>query len=80
MTPRLPRIEELSMLKWYCYEHINGSLHLKRYLGDPLDLAEARESSFVKRVRGPFEAENYEEAMKHMNEVFRVAKKIEHPE
>ncbi|KKK70024.1 hypothetical protein LCGC14_2928170, partial [marine sediment metagenome] len=50
---------------------------LKRYLGDPLDLAEARESSFVKRVRGPFEAENYEEAMKHMNEVFRVAKGIE---
>ena len=68
------------MLEWYCYEHTNGSLHLKRYLGDPLDLAEARESSFVKKVMGPFKAENYEEAMKHMREILRVTKEIEHPE
>ncbi len=64
------------MLEWYCYEHTNGSLHLRRYFGLD-DINEARESPFVKKVRGPFEAENYKEAMKHMNEVLRVAKEIE---
>jgi len=64
------------MLEWYCYEHTNGSLHLKRYFSHE-EISEARESPFVRRIRGPFKAENYEEAMKHMHEVLRVAKEIE---
>lgn len=55
------------MLEWYCYEHINGSLHLKRYFGLD-DINEARESTFVKKVRGPFRAKNHKEAMKQMRE------------
>lgn len=43
-------------LEWYAYKHTNGSLHLKRYLGDYGDIVEARESPFVQTVTGPFEA------------------------
>lgn len=64
------------MIEWYCYEHINGTYHLRRYFTHE-DINEARESPFVRRIRGPFEAENHKEAMRHMKEVFRVAKEIE---
>ncbi len=52
-----------STLEWYAYQHINGTLLLRRYFGDHGDIKEARESDFVKRVTGPFEAKNREVAM-----------------
>lgn len=49
-------------LQWYAYRHINGTLHLKRYFGDPLDIREVKESPFVREVTGPFEANKRKEA------------------
>lgn len=51
------------MNQWYGYLHTNGSLHAKRYLGDPGDIEEARNSPFVKTVIGPFEAADREHAL-----------------
>lgn len=53
-------------LEWYAYEHVNGTKHLRRFLGDVGDIQEARDSDFVKRVTGPFEAKNRPEAMSIM--------------
>ena len=50
-------------LRWWAYRHTDGSLHVKRYLDDPGDLQEARESSFVDEMFGPFLAANRESAM-----------------
>ena len=56
------------MLEWYAYKHVNGTLHLKRYLGDPEDLHEASTSTFVEQVYGPFKAENQHKAREIMRE------------
>lgn len=48
-------------LKWWAYLHTNGKVLLKRYLG-PEDLDDARESPFVVKVYGPFEAGSSSEA------------------
>ncbi|KKN19287.1 hypothetical protein LCGC14_0947160 [marine sediment metagenome] len=56
------------MLEWYAYKHVNGTLHLKRYLGDYGDVEEAINSSFVDRVYGPFEAKNQHKARRIMKE------------
>jgi len=48
--------------EWCAYRHVDGSIHLKRYLGDPLDLREMRESPFVSAVTGPFHC-NQREAL-----------------
>lgn len=50
---------------WWGYYHENGSIQVKRYF-DREDLVEARRSPFVVSVKGPFEAENREEAIKIM--------------
>ena len=50
-------------LAWWGYIHTNGSIQVKRWFDDPLDLREARESPFVDRVYGPFEADGREEAI-----------------
>jgi len=39
---------------WYAYEHIEGGIHPKRYFS-PEDITEAKDSPFVKEVRGPIE-------------------------
>ena len=39
---------------WYAYEHIEGGIHAKRLFSQE-DISEARESPFVKEVRGPIE-------------------------
>jgi hypothetical protein len=54
------------LLEWYGYLHVNGSIHLKRYRPELQrgDIDEAVESDFVSVVKGPFKAENREEAMK----------------
>lgn len=49
--------------KWWGYIHINGSIHPKLFFG-PLDLEEADESPFVKRVYEPFDAYGREDAIK----------------
>ncbi len=48
------------MLNWYGYRHLNGTLHVKRYLGDygSGELADTKASPFVREVFGPFEAQN----------------------
>lgn len=58
-------------MKWWGYLHTNGSVHTKRYLGDPLDLKEAKESPFVKMMHGPFEADSSEEARTTVRDHFR---------
>jgi hypothetical protein len=45
------------MNKWWGYLHTDGSIHAKRYF-DPQDIYEARESSFVAQIHGPFDAES----------------------
>lgn len=47
---------------WWGYEHINGNLQAKRYF-DKLDIIEAYESPFCKKVIQPFEASTREEAL-----------------
>ena len=55
-------VRRKAKLEWYAYKHTNGTLHLKRYLGDPLDIREAKESPFVQMVTGPFEANKHSQA------------------
>ena len=56
----------LPMLEWYGYKHVTGTIHLKRYRPELQagDINEAIESDFVILVKGPFEAESREEALK----------------
>lgn len=49
-------------LQWWGYLHTNGSIQVKRYF-DARDLSEARESPFVQRMTGTFEADSREEAI-----------------
>ena len=51
------------METWWGYKHINGSIQVKRFFGK-LDLVEADESPFVRKVFQPFEAEGREDAIK----------------
>jgi hypothetical protein len=48
---------------WWGYKHINGSIQVKLYFGK-MDLLEADESPFVRKVFQPFEAESREDAIK----------------
>ena len=47
---------------WWGYQHISGTLQAKPYFG-PLDIQEANESPFCKKVFGPFEAGGRDEAL-----------------
>lgn len=49
-------------LEWYAYKHVNGTLHLRRFFGDMGDVKEAKESDFVSKVTGPFEANKKSQA------------------
>ncbi len=55
--------------KWWGYRHTNGSIQAKRWWNDPLDLEEARESSFVKTVSLPFEAWGRDDALKQLEDL-----------
>ena len=48
---------------WWGYIHINGSVQVKIFFSD-LDLEEADESPFVRKVFKPFEANSREDAIK----------------
>jgi len=50
-----------SFLRWWGYLHVNGTTHTKKYFG-PQDIIDARESDFVVRVTGPFNALSRDEA------------------
>jgi hypothetical protein len=52
---------------WWGYQHINGSLQVKRFFGK-LDLVEAEGSPFVRKVFQPFEAEGREDAISIIKE------------
>lgn len=47
-----------SAIRWYGYLHNNGTLHVRRYIGDfgESDIEECRASPFVREVFGPFDA------------------------
>lgn len=47
---------------WWGYEHVNGTLQVKRYF-DKGDLDEACESPFVVLVKGPFPAQDRQDAI-----------------
>lgn len=49
-------------IEWWGYLHTNGTIQVKRWFGDELDLKEARESPFVRAVVNPFPASGREEA------------------
>jgi hypothetical protein len=53
------------MNKWWGYRHSNRSYQVKRYFGE-IDIIEAKQSSFVEQVYGPFEAENREDALEKL--------------
>ena len=50
---------------WWGYLHTSGTLQVKRYFSQ-LDIDEAIESPFCDTVRGPWEAENREEAINQL--------------
>jgi hypothetical protein len=51
-------------IRWYGYQHVNGTLHVKRYVGHfgSGDMIECKASPFVRDVWGPFEAQNQHRA------------------
>lgn len=53
----------MTMLKWWGYRHIHGTVQAKRYFSE-LDIQEAKESPFVKQVVGPFDADGREDALR----------------
>jgi hypothetical protein len=55
---------------WWGYKHTSGTLQAKRYW-DERDIQDALESSFVKQVVLPFEADDRDEALKHIEEQTR---------
>ena len=57
------------MIEWYAYKHINGSIHLRRWFGDSLDIQEANESPFVESVTKVFTAETRKEALELAKEL-----------
>lgn len=50
-------------LLWWGYEHIEGTIHAKRFFSYD-DIDDANESSFCKKIILPFIANNREEAIK----------------
>jgi hypothetical protein len=50
---------------WWGYVHINKSIQVKRFFNQ-IDIDDAYESPFVERVFEKFEANNREEAIKHI--------------
>jgi len=49
--------EVVSKMKFFGYLHNEDSIHTRRYY-EPLDINEAKQSPFIKKVFGPFEAAN----------------------
>ena len=58
------------MIKWWAYEHKNGSYLFKRYF-DAEDLAEANVSPFVMRIFGPWDVQSREEAEQKLKAILK---------
>lgn len=54
--------EKRRMSPWWGYLHTSGTLQAKPYR-EPLDIQEAKESPFCKKVVGPFNALNRDHAL-----------------
>lgn len=61
----------LQPIKWYGYQHTNGTLHVKRYVGHfgPSDMLEVKASPFCVDVFGPFTAQNQHTAKKKLRKL-----------
>ena len=59
---------EKDTMTWWGYRHVNGNLQAKRYF-EPLDIQEAEESPFCKKVSDPFEATGREDALKQLEDL-----------
>lgn len=57
-------IDRGDTIQWWGYRHTSGSLQVKRWFGDPLDIQEAKESPFCAAVSQPFDADNREDALR----------------
>lgn len=57
-------------MKWWAYLHVNGSIHVKRFLNDSEVFKEACESPFVRSFYGPYEADNRDIAYHIAQEYF----------
>lgn len=57
----------MTSIQWWGYVHTNGSIQVKRWMGDPRDLQEAWESPFVRTVMKPFFASGRDEAHHQSN-------------
>ncbi len=64
-SPVIPEATIPSDLTWFGYRHMNGSLHVKRYLSAE-SFREAQESDFVLYTVGPFEAPDRATAVEHV--------------
>lgn len=60
---------KMSDFQWWGYLHVSGTLQAKRYF-DVQDIKEAIESPFVDKVHGPFPAQDRDDALKILGEVF----------
>lgn len=56
-------------LLWWGYIHTNKELQVKRFFGYE-DIEEAKESSFVEELYGPFEADSKEDAREELKRHF----------
>jgi len=56
--------------KWWGYRHMNGSIQVKRFFSD-LDLTEADESPFVRKVFQPFEAKDRQDAINIITKIIQ---------
>ena len=67
----IDRLREVGILLpwWWGYLHINETIQAKRYLWDgELNMKDAKESSHVAKVFGPFEANSRQEALEIIHE------------
>lgn len=53
-------------VKWWGYCHNNGTIHVRRFLGEGYgiaDMRDAQHSPFIRDVFGPFESQNQHSAL-----------------
>jgi len=55
--------------QWWGYVHGNGNIQAKRFFSTE-DIHEAKSSPFVLKVFGPFPANNRDEAINNIKEMF----------
>lgn len=62
----------MSEIMWWAYIHQNGSLQIKRWLGDHKDYTDdCIGNDFVVRVFPPFKADSREAAIAHVQKIIK---------